>query len=378
MRTASLVRRNPRRRPIAAIGLGLALLAASGCLARRSIVVEELLLPIETPKPWLPEAADLAAVRLGRAALLARPGAPHGAGSDASTSTATPAVESALAALLAAPASERNDDLAPLAIDLRNATLDDPIADRAASRALRRRRGLDPRLATRLDEIVGDDPLRLARSRQRDDWHLLWARTFNSISEPLGSTAITGFVLAPYTLANSFIHYFAEFSNAEPLSQTGRQALSLRREFLERHPDSPLAPELARRVDRDAIKLEKTLAMRRVRAGEDALEAGEARLARHHARAALDLLEPHPDANARLRRRAIRLAKASDAQTATRDRLLTRSLEVRPPTTGSVDSETSPAAIALAARVIAAPLAPGTLENELAAYRRVAGDRGRA
>ncbi|MEZ4355797.1 MAG: hypothetical protein R3F16_19330 [Myxococcota bacterium] len=287
-------------------------------------------------------------------------------------------MESALAALLAAPASERNDDLAPLAIDLRNATLDDPIADRAASRALERRRGLDPRLATRLDEIVGDDPLRLARSRQRDDWHLLWARTFNSISEPLGSTAITGFVLAPYTLANSFIHYFAEFSNAEPLSQTGRQALSLRREFLERHPDSPLAPELARRVDRDAIKLEKTLAMRRVRAGEDALEAGEARLARHHARAALDLLEPHPDANARLRRRAIRLAKASDAQTATRDRLLTRSLEVRPPTTGSVDSETSPAAIALAARVIAAPLAPGTLENELAAYRRVAGDRGRA
>ena len=85
----------------------------------------------------------------------------------------------------------------PLAIDLRNATLDDPIADRAGARKLRRRFGLDPRLESRLDQTIQDDPLRLAGRRQFDGWHRLWARTFNAVVEPLGASAITGFVLAP-------------------------------------------------------------------------------------------------------------------------------------------------------------------------------------
>ena len=37
-------------------------------------------------------------------------------------------------------------------------------------------------------------------------------------------------------------------------------------------PASPLAPEVERRVARDVVKLEKTLARRRVRAGERALD----------------------------------------------------------------------------------------------------------
>ncbi len=138
---------------------------------------------------------------------------------------------------------EDGSDLVHLATDLRNAALDDPIAYREASRELDKEWGIDPRLTGRLERTIRDDPLRLAGRRQFDGWHRLWARTFNAVAEPIGSSAITGFVLAPYQIANSLIHYFAEFSNSEPLSLTDRQALDLREEFVARHPDSPVAPQ---------------------------------------------------------------------------------------------------------------------------------------
>ena len=117
---------------------------------------------------------------------------------------------------------------------------------------------------TRLDRTIDDSLLRLANHRIYDGWERLWARTFNAVSEPLGSSVITGFVLAPYQLANSLVHYFAEFSNSEPLSLTERQALALRQEFLLRYPDTELTPELEKKVGEGVILLEKTRALRRV------------------------------------------------------------------------------------------------------------------
>src|SRR5690606_25116248 len=238
-----------------------------------------------------------------------------------------PTVAEAFAALEQAPKEPQEERLALLATDLRNATLDDPIADRDASRALRRRFGVDPRLAARLDETIATDPLAQARSRNRDDWHRLFARTFNSISEPLGQSLITGFILAPYQLANSMIHYVAGFSNAEPLSTTGRQALVLRQEFLAAHPESPVAPRVEQLVERDRIRFEETLARRRLQSAENAREQGEPGLARRHATQAMTLLEPHPDQHVRIRRRAARLAHRAKSELAERDRLDARSLE---------------------------------------------------
>ena len=226
MQTDSINRPTARSRALLRlVCLALALACCGGCfLVPKTVIVEDLLEPIAARKRWLPAPGDLASARLARVALIAKRNPEL---EEFDPNTASPAVEEALEELKRSELSKDDDDVIPLAIDLRNATLDDPIAYRAGSRKLRSRRGLDPRIKSRLDRTIGDDPIRLAKRRQFDGWHLLWARTFNTISEPLGSTLITGFVLAPYQLANSIIHYFADFSNNEALSLTDRQALTL-------------------------------------------------------------------------------------------------------------------------------------------------------
>ncbi|MFO0689386.1 MAG: hypothetical protein U0900_11820 [Myxococcota bacterium] len=322
------------------------------------MVVDELLAPLARDVARVPSPTDLAAARLARVALVA----------SAADSGRT---DAALAGLETAPKDDEEERLWALATDLRNATLDDPIAYRDASRRLRRQFGVDARLAARLDETIADDPLRIARRRKRDDWHRLFARTFNSVAEPLGQSAITGFFLAPYTVANSILHYFAEFSNAEPLSTTGRQALVLREQFVAAHPESPIAPEVAELVERDRIRLEKTLARRRIRAAEDALEGGQAGLALHHARAATTIVAPHPDRNASARRRAAELERRAGAILAERDRLAARSLEARATEAPLRESER-----ALATALLARGAPPRSLEPELARYAKTAGRAG--
>ncbi|MAG33320.1 MAG: hypothetical protein CL908_20785 [Deltaproteobacteria bacterium] len=345
---------------------GILLLSGTGCLTPPSIVVEDLLEPLAQPRPWLPGPADLAAAKLARAALIG--GANAWPVNSGGTPTVDPSIELALAALEEAELSEENEDLLPLAIDLRNATLDDPIAYRSASRTLRKRFGIDPRLEGRLDRTIDDDPLRLARRRQSDGWHRLWARSFNTVSEPLGGSLITGFVLLPFQLVNSIIHYFAEFSNSEPLSPTDRQALALRRDFLARHPDTELTESLERRVEKDLAKLEETLARRRVRAAERAFDSNDSGLALHQARTALEILSPHPEKNSRLRGRAAKLEDRASKAVADRDRLEARSLTARrsPP-------EQRQAELRLATWILEGPLRPNELEAELTAYREFAG-----
>jgi hypothetical protein len=326
-------------------------------------VTEDLLDPIGSPTPWLPGAADLDAARLARLALAT--GAEDRAEEEVRASEDFPAgIEQATQRLVeSAAAEQRQRKIVPLALDLRNATLDDPIAYRDASRTLRKRRGLDPRLRSRLDRVVADDPLRLARRRLFDDWHRLWARTFNAVSEPLGSAAITGFILAPFQLANSALHYFAEFSNAEPLSVTGRQALALRKQFLAEHPETPWTEELERKVAASQIELEKTLALRRVRAAETALDRDRAPLARRHAEAALDVLAAHPEENARLRRRAARRLHEAQEAIETRDRLRARSLESTATPPERLDLE-----LRIATRLLAEPASLDRLEPLLDEY----------
>jgi|GEM_PF-640936 len=357
----------------ATIAFAMALVCQGlGCARPQAVVIDDLFDPVAIARPWLPGAADLAAARLARAALLAE--APTGAllRPDSSTQNLDPEepaiadarVERALADLASQPNSNEQEHLEALAIDLRNATLDDPIAYRAGSRALRRRSGLDPRLKGRLDRTIGDDPLKLAGRRQFDGWHRLWARSFNAVAQPLGSSAITGFVIAPFQLANSLIHYFAEFSNSEPLSFTDRQALALRQEFIAKHPQTSATPVLEKKIERDVILLEKTLAIRRVRGADSALEAGSPGLALHHASAAVNLLSGHPESNGRTRKKALRLVEESRTALTEHRRLDARSLEAVPTPPEYLEQE-----LRLAMALLRGPVDPDTLDPLLSAYR---------
>ena len=355
-------------------------LVLGGCARPNAIVVDELLVAPARARPWLPGPADLAAAELATAALVARAGDGSAPETEIQTkakakaqaaATMDPRVDALVARLDELELNDDQDDLPNLAIDLRNATLDDPIAYREASRELRKRFGLDPRLKGRLDRTIQDDPLRLAGRRQFDGWHRLWARTFNSVAQPLGNSAITGFVIAPFQLANSLIHYFAEFSNSEPLSLTDRQALALRQEFVARHPESPIVPAVQKKIDRDVLKLEKTLAIRRLRSAEKALDSGEPRLAAHQAKNAVEALAQHPEANRRTRQRAQRLVEETEAAVAIEERRARRSL-------GAVATrpETRRAEWSLAAALLARPLHVEDVAALVADYRAASGSQG--
>jgi len=355
---------------IPAILVSLLLIGSSmGCLGKSAVVVEDLLTPIAPAVPWLPSEPDLAVARLAETALAAR-SAPSKGPQD--RPIAPSSVEGALARLESVATDPRYERLVPLARDVRNTTLDDPIAYRKASKIVRKERGLDPRFKNRLDRIIADDPIKLAKRRQRDGWERLWARTFNAVSEPLGSSLITGFVIAPYTIVNSIIHYFAAFSNNEPLSKTGRQALVHRQDFLAQHPDTELTIELQKKIAVGEMLLEKTLALRRVRLAERSFDAGHARLALIEADAAITVLDRNPNTNSNLRKRTRKIRAKAIERVAEIDRLRAMSLEARMPPPELLDSE-----LRLSSRILAGRLELHELEAPFARYMEAGGPRDR-
>jgi len=177
--------------------------------------------------------------------------------------------------------------LVPLCIDLENSALDDHSEYRAAAKKLLRRRDLDPALKARLKQSVADDPLRLARRRNLDTWETLWARTFNAISEPLGRSLMSGVMMAPLALATSGAHYLAGLYERPPISLQDRQALTLRKRFLDRNPDAPETPKVTAKVLRAERKLVEAHVQRHLGTGWQALQGGRPRLAATSARQAL-------------------------------------------------------------------------------------------
>jgi hypothetical protein len=348
----------------------LIVLLHTGCFKRAAILTDDLLVPIAPPVPWLPADSDLAAARLARAALAADPVDDRPAGEKP---VAVPSVRRALERLEACTDDACATTLIPLAQDVRNATLDDPIAYRAGAKEIRKQRGLDARLKNRLDRIVADDPLRLARRRIRDDWEALWARTFNAVSEPLGSSLITGFVVAPFTLANSIVHYFADFSNTEPLSARGRQALAHRKDFLARHPHTELTATLEKKIERKSVLLEKTLALRRVRLAERLLDNSQPRLSLYHANAAIDELDLHPFVNKSVRKRALAVQRKADLEVIEIDRRRALSLEAKMATPAVLDAE-----LDFASAILARPIHLDSVETLIDRYLESGGTKDRA
>jgi len=240
---------HPDKRHIEKIAGGLAaatLCAAIGCHTPAPLIEDDILVPLMPRAALQPTDGDLATRDLARAALLSdRSGMDH-----------------ALATLeqLANSGGEPDRDLdrrIPMSLDLRNATLDDPVAYREACKSLKGRTHNGPRLESRLAECVEDDPLRLAQRRVRDNRETIWAETYNAVAEPLSRSVISGGLLTPYYISNSVASYLARINERQAFPVQLRQALVLRERFLAHFPDAEEAPGVRKRVEKARRKLHK-------------------------------------------------------------------------------------------------------------------------
>ena len=263
-----------------AVGALLLCALLFGCGAARLAPAQlgEPLEPLSTRPNRLPGPEDFAAARLAAAALASN----------------RPAMEIALDALEAEDAvrqhtpGDDDSDMLPLALDLVNATLDDPDDYRLASKQLMDNQEADRALRARLDGYLEDDPLKIARDRTIDAYQTIFARTFNAIAEPLGRSIIGGLTVAPLTIATTVAHYLATMYSQDPISLQARQALVQHQRFLNEHPHSPLAPEIRRKMEGPSRRLAKTFRNTYLRGAKTALKRANPRLARVFAKRSLD------------------------------------------------------------------------------------------
>ncbi len=258
-----------------------ALAGAFGCTTPAPLVKDDILVPLLPRAALQPTDGDLATRDLARAALIS---------DRVGMNTAIAKLE-AISEEGGEP-ERRIDRRIPLSHDLRNATLDDPVAYREACESLLGRADNDPRLDSRLEECVADDPLKLAQRRVRDSRETIWAETYNSIADPLSRSLITGGLLTPYYISNSVASYLARMNERPAFPVPLRQALVHRERYLAHFPESEEAPEIQKRVDRARRKLHKEEARQFVFHGNVARKNNNLRVAHN---LALRALENDPD-----------------------------------------------------------------------------------
>ncbi len=226
---------------------------AFGCTTPAPLIEDDILVPLLPRAALQPTDGDLATRDLARAAL-----ADDREGMDRAIETLEGIAQSG------GEPDRRVDRRIPLSLDLRNATLDDPVAYREACESLLGRRHNDPRLDSRLEECVADDPLRLAQRRVRDSRETVWADTYNAVADPLSRSLISGGILTPYYISNSVASYLARMNEREAFPVPLRQALVHRERFLAHFPESEEAPEIQKRVDRARRELQEEEAKKQV------------------------------------------------------------------------------------------------------------------
>ncbi|MGH0037752.1 MAG: hypothetical protein ACQGVK_22205 [Myxococcota bacterium] len=313
-----------RHRAVVAL-LGLAVALAGGCSSRTPVPIDGLLEPMPKRGVIAPSDSDRAAVRLAEAAWAAGPESSEARSRMQEAFAeleASEEVEEALRARLSADLRRRYEKrplgpgarararkrkaerrevdesyLLPLAQDVINATLDDARRYRAAARELLRDYDVDPGLRQRLDRAIDDDPLVLARRRERDNWSRIFAHHFNAISEPLGKSLMTGFVMAPYQMAMSGVHWVMGMFEGDAVSVQERQALVHKKRFLRAYPDAPESAKVRRSVAHEQRDLEAMFAERYTESARKALADGRPYLARASARRALMQLGHSPEAS---------------------------------------------------------------------------------
>lgn len=244
-------------------------LAAGGCRTPAGAPPEQLLEPLPSRAPLVPDEADDAAAEVAAAALANR------------------RAEAGLALLrLRSIDAVRREDgrpptgLTPYARDLLHTTLDDAHLYRQASRTLLAEEGrrLPPRLRRRLEAETAEDPLEVARERVRAAWIQRWGGLFNALVAP-ASRAVTSPVAASVGVAEAILKIALARHQEEALTLFERQALAEWKRFLEEHPDAPEALSVVEKVERAQARWNTTRRDRAVRAARRALGEGDARVA---------------------------------------------------------------------------------------------------
>lgn len=252
--------------------------------------------------PPPPDVADQQAAELARAALL----------SDRNYTARVLHRFENIEKVLAAT-DEPSTGLMPVAIDLRNTTVDDRRAYRNATRDLLKRKDLAPSLRARLELFRDDDPLALANARIRDAWLLSFGRAFNHLAEPVGKSIMT-WQLAPYRLGQSLLQYAVEVYTLESFNLQRRQALAYRKEFLERNPDAPEAEWIEPKVREAQARFLQLQRDRSLRVAHKALDADRVRLALVYADRALRYVPEDREASELRDESARRLLELRDRQ----------------------------------------------------------------
>ena len=226
----------------------------------------------------------------------------------------------------------------PTAIDLMNATADDPIAYRRESQALLERDDLSPALRHRLEAAIADDPLRLADRRLRDAMVEETAEVFNALVGPIARGVTTG-VRGVWGLFRALVNVAINEHLEEELEMRERQALAHWKRFLDLHPDAPEAIEIARRTEETQRRWTQTRRDRAMRAARKAVDNESWRAALVLAEQASHYAPEDLEAQA-IRERATREIERQRAQRR-------RSLEADP-ATGALELDPDARALALA------------------------------
>jgi hypothetical protein len=241
-------------------------------------------------------------------------------------------------------AGQRPTGLVPSAQDLVNATLDDGVAYRRASRELLDRDDvrLDVAFKHRLEASVKDDPLALANRRLRDELVKDTAEIVNALVAPVMKAAMSPDLFGirgGYALLRSVVNLVVAEMAEDDLELRERQALAHWKKFLDENPAAPEAAEIVRRTEETQVRWNRTRRDRAMRVAKKAADRQQWAAALIFASQA-ERYSPEDGDAEKLRERA---ARELEHERAERARSLTAD-----PTTAFLDADPEAHALALA------------------------------
>jgi len=196
------------------------------------------------------------------------------------------------------------------------ATLEDPERFSAAMESLLHADDLDPGLEEIIQQQRNDDPLKLARARVRDAWVRHLGTLFNQFAAPIGKSAASGaFAIAGF--ARAVVHAILYEAGREVMDLPERQALGQWKRFVEENPASDKAEAVVVRIEENQRRWNQLQRDRALKAGRNALERGQPRVALVMAERALHYRAEDPEASDLRDRAAEQVARWQEARAAT-------------------------------------------------------------
>jgi len=256
-----------RLRGARAAGLALGLALATGCASGGGMPNIDPIEPPPTRRALVPDDPDLAARDVAVAAL---------AGDEAGMAAGLARLEQLDAAFR--ESEDQGTGLVPVAHDLVNAARHDPAGYAAATETLLDRDDIHAALRTRLEQVLEDEPLRLAAARRRDAWVQSTGQVVNALAAPLGRAA-TNLMGAAIGLSRAVVKLAVNQHLEDELSLQERQALAQEKRFLRLRPDDPHVEEVQERVLEGEALLAETHRDRAMRRARRAMQSGDWRVA---------------------------------------------------------------------------------------------------